>query len=252
VDLGITGKRAVVIGGSAGLGLAVSETLAAEGANLVLFSRGREALENARHALTSATGVTVETVAGDLTRREDTKRLAQTLRETGGADILIVNSPRPPSPMRDFLDETDDSRWEAAYRDQLEGVLNVLRDITPLLVDNGWGRIVAITSASVKNPMPRHAVSTVFRAGVHGALKHLALEIADRGVTVNAVAPATVVTPTFAQYHDLRDRMAATPVKRHGTPEELAATVAFLASAQAGFITGETIHVDGGRNPSLV
>jgi 3-oxoacyl-[acyl-carrier protein] reductase len=252
MDLAIAGKRAVVIGGSAGLGLAVCEALAAEGVNLVIFSRGRESLVAAQEALSGSTGVTVDIVAGDLTRRDDTRSLARTVRDTGGADILIVNSPRPPSPMRDFLDEIDDARWEAAYRDQLEGVLNVLRDLTPVLVDNGWGRIIAITSASVKNPMPRHAVSTVFRAGVHGALKHLALEIADRGVTVNAVAPATVVTPTFAQYHDLQNRIDATPVKRHGTPEELAATVVFLASQQAGFITGETIHVDGGRNPSLV
>jgi len=252
MDLAIAGKRAVVIGGSSGLGLAVCEALAAEGVDLVIFSRGRDALEAARRDLSASTGVTVDTVAGDLTRRQDTQALAQTLRDTGGVDILVVNSPRPPSPMRDFLDETDDSRWEAAYRNQLEGVLNILRDVTPLLVDKGWGRIVAITSASVKNPMPRHAVSTVFRAGVHGALKHLALEIADRGVTVNAVAPATVMTPTFTDFHDVAGRIAATPVKRHGTPQELAATVAFLASQHAGFITGETVHVDGGRNPSLV
>src|SRR3954453_656593 len=104
MDLAIAGKRAVVIGGSSGLGLAVCEALAAEGVDLVIFSRGRDALEAARRDLSASAALTVDTVAGDLTRRQDTQALAQTLRDTGGVDILVVNSPRPPSPMRDFLD----------------------------------------------------------------------------------------------------------------------------------------------------
>jgi 3-oxoacyl-[acyl-carrier protein] reductase len=154
--------------------------------------------------------------------------------------------------MREFLDETDDERWANAYRDQLEGALNVLRAIAPILAERGWGRIVAITSASVKQPMARHAISSIFRAGVHAALKHLSNELAGRGVTVNAVAPATISTPTFASFHDIQARIAAVPLKRAGTPEELGATVAFLASQNAGFITGQTIQLDGGQTASLL
>jgi 3-oxoacyl-[acyl-carrier protein] reductase len=253
MDLGIVGKRAVVIGGSSGLGLAACEALAAEGVNLVLFARGREQLKTARDALTKAHGVHVETVSGDLTRRADVVALADRLRESGGVDILILNTPRPPSPMRDFLDEDDDERWNDAYQNQLHGALNVLREITPLIVDGeAWGRIIGITSASVKQPMPRHAISSIFRSGVQAALKHLSLEIAEHGVTVNSVAPATIVTPTFAQFHNLEDRIAATPLKRFGTLEEFGGTVAFLASQQSGFITGQVIQLDGGRTSSLV
>jgi 3-oxoacyl-[acyl-carrier protein] reductase len=119
-------------------------------------------------------------------------------------------------------------------------------------LNKGWGRLIALTSASIKNPMPRHAISTIFRSGVQAALKHLSEEIAAHGVTVNAVAPATVLTPTFAQYHDLSARIAATPLGRAGTMDELGGTVAFLASQQAGYITGETIQFDGGRTRALL
>ena len=127
----------------------------------------------------------------------------------------------------------------------------MLRKLTPLVTSSGWGRIVAITSASVKQPMPRHAISTIFRAGVQAALKHVAMEVAARGVTVNAVAPATILTPTFSTYHDLEKRIEAVPMKRGGKPEELAATVAFLASVHAGFMTGEVLQLDGGATLAL-
>jgi 3-oxoacyl-[acyl-carrier protein] reductase len=252
MDLGIAGKRAVVIGGSLGLGYAVCERLAAEGVHLVVFARDEGRLKEARAALTSSHGVRVDTVAGDITSEADIDRLARTAAEGGGIQILVLNTPRPPSPMRDFLDENDNTRWDLAHQHQLHGALLVLRKITPLLLKHSWGRVVAITSATVKQPLPRHALSTIYRAGVHAALKHLAMELADKGVTVNAVAPATVETPTFATVHNLEARRQAVPMKRTGKPEELAAMVAFFASDLAGFITGETIQLDGGQTLSLV
>lgn len=252
MDLGIAGRRAVVICASSGLGLAAAEALAAEGVHLVMFARGADRVAQEARRLSERHGVSVEAVAGDLTLRPDVAVLADRVRALGGADILVLNTPRPPSPMRDFLDETDDERWADANRNQLEGALNVLRAIPPILAERGWGRIVAITSASVKQPMARHAISTIFRAGVHAALKHLANELAARGVTVNAVAPATIITPTFSNFHNLEARIAAVPLKRAGRAEELGATVAFLASENAGFITGQTIQLDGGQTASLL
>lgn len=252
MDLGIKGKRAVVIGGSAGLGLAASAALAAEGVNLAIIGRTESTLQDTAADLARCHRVEVAGHAADITRRSDILALAAKLKAAGGFDILVLNTPRPPSPMRDFLDETEDDRWDAAYRDQLQAALTVLRMLVPQMLGRGWGRIIGITSASVKQPMPRHAISSIFRAGVQTALKHLVDEVAPHGVTVNAVAPATVITPTFSQFHDLQARIAAIPLKRAGTPEELGGTVAFLASQQAGFLTGQLLQLDGGMTRSLV
>jgi 3-oxoacyl-[acyl-carrier protein] reductase len=251
MDLGIMGKRAVIIGGSSGLGFAICKRLAAEGVNLVLFARDAAKLELCKDELQSVYGVAVDTHAGDITNAGDVDGLAHCCSQNGGIQILVLNTPRPPSPMRDFLEETEQGRWDAAYQQQLHGAILVLRKITPLIVGTGWGRIIAITSASVKQPMPRHAVSTIFRAGVQAALKHVAMEVAAKGVTVNSVAPATVLTPTFATFHNLEQRIQAVPLKRAGRPEELTAVVAFLASVDAGFITGQTIQLDGGQTLAL-
>jgi 3-oxoacyl-[acyl-carrier protein] reductase len=252
MDLGIKRKRAVVTGGSSGLGWACADALAAEGVDIVLFARDATRLGEARDRLVATHGVTVDVVAGDMTNPTAVALLRRHLEQSGGLDILVLNTPRPPSPMRAFLDEDEDERWEQAYERQLKGALLVLRQLGPLLAGRGWGRLVAITSASVKAPMPRHALSTIFRAGVQAALKHLSQELGPSGVTVNAVAPATLVTPTFSTFHDLEARIAATAVRRAGRPEELGALVAYLASQHAGFITGQVVQLDGGQTTSLV
>lgn len=252
MDLGIKGKRALVIGGSTGLGLACCNAFAAEGVDVSIFARNPENLKRAVESLTARFDVRVDGFAGDITSHQDVKALRDFALKTGGVDILVLNTPRPPSPMRHFLDETEDVRWEQAYADQLQSALFVLRELTPLLLNKGWGRIIGITSASVKQPMPRHAISSVFRAGVQTALKHLVEELAPHEITVNAVAPATVLTPTFSQFHNLETRLASTPLKRAGTMEELGGTVAFLASQYAAYITGETIQFDGGMTRSLL
>lgn len=253
MDLGIAGKRALVLGASSGLGLAASRALAAEGVDVTLFARGRAPLAAATESLRRTCTGQVEAVSGDITVPGDLTALATRMRAAGGVDILLLNTPRPPSPMRNFLDEDDDERWDRAYQQQLQAALRALRVLTPVVLEGqDWGRIIGITSASVKQPMPLHALSTIFRAGVQAALKHLSQEIAHRGVTVNAVAPASIDTPTFAQFHNQETRVAATPLKRLGTLEEFGGTVAFLSSEQAGFITGQTIQLDGGRTASLV
>lgn len=250
MELGIQGKRALVLGGTSGLGAMASQALAAEGVHITLFARDQTKLEAAKRDIEAAGGK-ADICRGDVTQRDDLERLKAQLVAGGGLDILVLNSPRPPSPMREFLAETDDSRWQEAHTNQLDAMLLVLREITPMMLGKGWGRIVAITSASVKNPMPRHALSTIYRAGLQAALKHLANELAPEGITVNSVAPATIMTPTFGQFHDVTARINAVPLKRAGRPEELGATVAFLASDLAGFLTGQVLQLDGGQSSSL-
>ena len=252
MDLGLDGKRALVTCSSTGLGRACAETLAAEGADLVLFARDADRLRGARESILASADVGVDVLAGDMSRQSSVRKLRDRVAQSGGIDILVLNTPRPPSPMRELLDEDDDARWEQAYRGQLQAALFVLRDLSPLLLDKGWGRIVAITSASVKAPMARHALSTIFRAGVQAALKHLSHELGPHGVTVNAVAPATVVTPSFSTYHDMAQRVQETALKRPGRPSDVADAVAFLASDRAGYLTGQVLQLDGGQTTALV
>ena len=251
MDLGISGKRALIVGGSSGLGLAAANALASEGVAIAIFSRDVARLEKACHVV-GQLGVEAKGHSGDIASNDDILALADWLKWTGGLDILVLNTPRPPSPMRAFLAEDDDERWEQGYRDQLQSALRLLRAVTPLMLNKGWGRIIGVTSASVKQPMARHALSSVFRAGVQAALKHLVEEVAPHGITVNAVAPATILTPTFSSFHDLERRISEIPLRRAGTLEEFGGTVAFLASQSAGFITGQTIQLDGGMTRSLV
>lgn len=251
MDLGISGKLALVTGGSRGLGFGVCEALAAEGTDLVMFARSKDAIEAARANLHDRFHVKVEGVDGDLTRHDDIRRLATFLRHKGGPDILVLNTARPPHPLREFLDETDPERWEEAYRTQLLGACRLLQEITPLMLPKGWGRIVAITSATVKQPMPLHALSTIFRAGLMGALKQMANEVAGKGLTVNSLSPAAIRSDAFAETFDLEQRARQMPMKRLGTVEELAGTVAFLVSQQAGYIHGANVQIDGGSTGAL-
>ena len=251
MDLGISGKLALITGGSKGLGFGVCEALAAEGVNLMLFARNARELEAAQVDLKARYGVKVDVVAGDMTLADDVRRLGHALRDLGGLDILILNTARPPHPLREFLNETDPERWEVSYRTQLLGACMVLQELTPQMIAKGWGRIVAITSATVKQPMPLHALSTIFRAGLMGALKQMANEIAATGVTVNSVSPAAIRSEAFAGTFDLDERAQGMPMKRLGTVQELAGTVTFLASQQAGYIHGSNVQVDGGSTATL-
>jgi len=152
--------------------------------------------------------------------------------------------------MVEVLKENDDARWEDAYQTQLRGAVHGANRIVPLMLGRGWGRVIAITSATVKQPMPRHGLSTIFRAGVTAYMKHLANEIAAQGVTVNTVCPGLIDT-VFRKPEEVAERMKLFPLQRMGRADEFAATVSYLASEQAGFITGASVHVDGGAVASL-
>jgi 3-oxoacyl-[acyl-carrier protein] reductase len=258
MDLGIKGKTALVTASSGGMGRNIAHALAAEGVNVVLFSRSADKLQTVADEIRRNHDVHALAVPGDMLLPADVERLATTIkREVRGLDIVILVTGRPPNPIRATLDESDQARWDESYQNQLWSAIHVMNHVLPLLLDRGWGRLIAITSASVKQPMPHHCLSTVFRAGVAAYMKHLANEVAARGITVNCVAPALIDTShrtgTAAYTESQADaRQKMTPLGRMGTQEELAGVVTFLASMQAGFITGSSIQVEGGMTGALL
>lgn len=257
MDLGIAGKVALVTASSGGMGRNIAHALAAEGVHVVLFARSDDKLREAAADIESTHGVRALPVAGDMLVAADLERLAATLRsEFGGLDILVLNTSRPPNPMWATLEETQESRWHQAYQNQLWSVIQVSNAVLPLMLERGWGRIVAITSASVKQPMAHHSLSTVFRAGVTAYVKHLANEVGAKGITANCVAPALIDTAhrTLAAAYtpqQLEARRKMTPLGRMGLQEEVCGVVTFLASRQAGFVTGSTVAVEGGMTGGL-
>ena len=256
MDFGIKGKLALVTASSAGMGRNIAHALAAEGTNVVLFARSAAKLEQVRHEIETQHGVRATAVVGSLLEAADFRALASELTRQGGPDIVVLVTGRPPNPLRDAVDEHDLARWDESYQVQLRSAIQLVNAVVPLMVSKGWGRIVAITSASAKQPMAKHALSTVFRAGVTAYMKTLANELGAKGITVNCVAPALIDTShrTGAAAYTAEQterRKAMTPLGRMGTQEELCGVVSFLASAQAGFITGSTIAVEGGMTSSL-
>ncbi len=257
MDLGIRGKVALITASSAGMGKNIANALAAEGVNVVLFARSADKLEVVAEEIRQRHAVQVLPVAGDMLVAGNVQALKDRIQQTfGGLDILVLNTGRAPNPLRATMDETEEERWHEAYRNQLWGTIQVATAMVPLITSSGWGRVIAITSASVKQPMPHHSLSTVFRAGVAAYMKHLANEIGAQGVTVNCVAPALIdtshrvgsaaYTPAQAQA-----RKNLTPLGRMGSQEEVCGVVTFLASMQAGFVTGSTICVEGGMVGAL-
>lgn len=258
MDLGIKGKTALVTASSGGMGRNIAHALAAEGVNVILFARTAEKLAAVADEIARQHGVRTLAVAGDMTVGADVERLVQAARaQLGVPEILVLVSGRPPNPIRATLEEQDESRWQQAYQTQLWGVIQVAKAFVPLMFGRGWGRIIAITSSSVKEPMPHHSLSTVFRAGVTAYMKHLANEVGAHGITVNCVAPALIDTSHrtgtsaySAEQTEARKKM--TPLGRMGAQAEITGSIAFLASMQAGFITGSTLQVEGGMLRALV
>jgi 3-oxoacyl-[acyl-carrier protein] reductase len=262
MDLGLTGKVAFVAAASQGLGRAVAEELAAEGADLVLCARGAERLEAACEQIRRSSSVKVLGVAGDLTQREDIQRIASDgLDRFGRFDILVTNSGGPPAGTFESLDADD---WDNATRGLLTSVIELTRLLLPGMKERGWGRILNITSISVKQPVDNLMLSNSLRAAVTGFARTLANEVAAHGVTVNNILPGYTLTERVEQLAEsaaLRESITTDaakaawesqiPMGRLGTPAEFAALAAFLVSERASYITGTSIPVDGGWIRSL-
>jgi 3-oxoacyl-[acyl-carrier protein] reductase len=246
VDLGLKDRRALVTAASKGLGRACAETLAAEGARVFISSRDPAAIESTAKAIKAAGWAAVDV-------SKDVEGLVEQSRaKLGGLDILVVNAGGPPP---GTFESTPLESWEPAFRLTLMSAVRLVKASLPDLKKSGQGRIVFITSVSVRQPIATLALSNSLRAAVTGMAKTLARELAPEGITVNCLAPDTILTDRVRQLaagaggdleEELKRRAAATPMKRFGDPAEFGAACAFLCSRQAGYITGQTVGVDGG------
>ena len=257
MDLGLKGRVALVGGSSQGLGYAAALELATEGASVVLCSRSAEKLEGARQSIEEATGAAVTAVATDLSDAEAIGHLVEAAEAAfGGVDILVTNTGGPPSgPFEAHTVET----WRRAYEGTFESVLHLTHAVLPGMKERGWGRIVNITSISAKQPVDNLILSNAIRAAVTGLARSLATEYAPFGITVNNVLPGYTATERLGELSETLASMrgtttdeergnweAAIPMGRIGEPGELAALIAFLASERAGYITAQSVAVDGG------
>jgi 3-oxoacyl-[acyl-carrier protein] reductase len=248
MELGLAGRTAIVCGASSGMGLAVAEALAAEGAHVSMFARRRELLER------EAERIGALAVQGDVTIPQHLERLVQaTLGAFGGIDVLVLNGGGPPAGAATAL--TAESVEEAVAL-LLTSHVTLVRHCLPHLRASGRGRIVAIESSSVREPLTNLALSNAVRPGVVGWLKTLARELGPDGVTVNTIAPGRIDTDRLrAVYGDdgpPAGDVEGVPLRRLGTPAEIAAVVAFLASDRAGYVTGTVVPVDGGLTRGLL
>jgi 3-oxoacyl-[acyl-carrier protein] reductase len=252
VDLGLSGRVALVTGGSAGLGLAVARALAAEGARIALNAREPARLDAAVASLREATGAEVRAFPGDVGAAGGGGAiLAQVVRAFGRVDVLLANAGGPPA---GAWDAHDAAAWRGAIDVNLLATVELCRAAVPGMVARRWGRVLAITSFVARQPAPGLILSTTARAGLLGFLKSLADEVAAAGVTVNALCPGYFLTDRLRQLaapggesgSSLETIASGIPARRIGAPEELADVVCFLASERAGYVTGTAIPVDGG------
>lgn len=246
MDLGLKDRRALVTAASKGLGRACAEALAAEGARVFISSRDPATIESTGKAIKAAGWA-----AADVS--QDVEGLVEQARaKLGGLDILVVNAGGPPP---GTFESTPLESWDVAFKLTLMSAVRLVKAALPDLKKSGQGRIVFITSVSVRQPIGNLALSNSLRAGVTGMAKTLSREVAPDAITVNCLAPDTILTDRMRQLaaaaggdveEELKRRAATTPMKRLGDPAEFGAACAFLCSRQAGYITGQTIGVDGG------
>jgi 3-oxoacyl-[acyl-carrier protein] reductase len=256
----ISERTALIGGGATGIGFAIAERLAATH-RVVITGRHGEPLEKAAARLAERTGAAVGTLVSDIAAADAAATMDAMTGRYGPPDVLVLNAGGPP-PGR-ILDVADEA-WRAGTELLLLGPLRLARLALPGMASRGFGRLLFVTSTAVRQPQPDLAISVVLRAGVTAAAKLLSLEYAADGVTVNCVAPGA--TDTGRRREVLAARAARTgqrlaeldaqdtaqvPAGRPGTPDEIAAAVAFLVSADAGYVNGTVLTVDGGRTETF-
>jgi 3-oxoacyl-[acyl-carrier protein] reductase len=263
MDLGLNGRVALVAAASRGLGKAVATALAEEGARVAIFSRRQEAIETAAAEIRARTGGEILPLAADVNRPEQLEEVVRaTVDRFGRLDILINNAGGPPPGTFDTL---RDEQWQQAVELTLMSAVRLTRLALPHLRMQGGGRIINLTSSSTREPIPNLLLSNAIRAAVAGWAKTLSLELAPENILVNCVAPGRIDTERLKELDRAnaqrqgrteeevrRANETAIPLGRYGRPDEFAAAVVFLASDRAGYITGITLYVDGGKLASVV
>ncbi|MCZ4351270.1 SDR family oxidoreductase [Roseovarius aestuarii] len=259
MDMGLTGKRALVCASSKGLGLGCARALAAEGVDLVMNARGADALESAAQAIRDEFGVSVTTVAIDVTTPEGQ---AAVLEAAGDIDILVTNAGGPPPGV---WSDWDRSNFIAALDANMLTPIALMKAVLPGMMARGWGRVVNITSQSVKAPIPALGLSNAARTGLTGYVAGTARQVAGQGVTINNLLPGIHDTDravsldtgvTKAQGITMDEaraqRYATIPAGRYGSADEFGAACAFLCSQHAGFIVGQNLLLDGGATNATI
>ena len=248
MDLNISNRVALVTGSSQGIGFAIAKGLAAEGCKTVVSSRDAEKSRDA------ADKIGALSIPADVSDTRAISDLLESVKEQAGdPDILVVNAGGPPPGK---AAELDDAAWAKAYDLTLMSAVRLARACTASMRERKWGRIIFVTSMSVKEPIANLTLSNAFRAGVTGFARTLATELAPDGLTVNCVAPGATDTQRIRQLHpteeSLNNAARKIPAQRLALPDEVAAAAVFLAGEPAAMITGQTILVDGGAVGSLL
>jgi 3-oxoacyl-[acyl-carrier protein] reductase len=255
MDLGIRGKTAVVCGAGKGIGRAAALALAQEGARLTICSRDAARLEATAGELRAQTGAEVLAVPTNLSDAAEIDRLVEkTLARYGGLDILINNTGGPPAGK---FEQHGDAAWHTAFESLLLSVVRLSRLAIPHMREKHWGRIVTVTSTSVKQPIAGLVLSNSLRAAVTGLSKTLASELAADGITVNTVAPGRILTDRLTSLYGGDEAATRTnaatgvPMGKVGEPLDMGHAITYLCSEQAGYITGVTLQIDGGLTAGL-
>ena len=253
MDLGLSGRVALVTAASKGMGKASAMGLAAEGAKVVMCARTESDLKTAAEEIRAKTRAEVLAIPADVTKKDDVTALVdRALKTFGQIDILVANAGGPP---RGYFEDMTDEQWQGAFDVSLLSVVRLVRGVLPSMTARRWGRILTIQSVSVKQPIPELLLSNAVRPGVAGMMKTLAGQLGKDGITVNTVCPGKIMTDRFlggqkisglSREEYLARAVEDVPVGRVGTPEEFANMIVFLASERASYVTGVSVQVDGG------
>lgn len=261
MDTGLKGKRALVLGASQGLGAAIAEKLAGEGCDLILCARNKEKLEAEAVRLAKAHGGMVFPLSVDLSDPDAVSAFILGVADMGDVDILVLNAGGPPGGAA--LEVTDDV-WRAQFESMVLSQIRVVEAVVPGMSERGFGRVIAISSSGVAQPIPNLVVSNALRAALANYLKTLAGEVGSKGVTVNVLMPGRIETARTTALDTMQAErqgltfeavraksLANIPAGRLGAPDEFASAAVFLASEQASYVTGSILRVDGGMVRAL-
>jgi 3-oxoacyl-[acyl-carrier protein] reductase len=256
MDLGIVGKRALVLGASRGLGMAIAQSLTAEGVIVFAAARSHDKIADWAKGMEN-----VHPLQLDLSKLDEVDQVVDGLLADGGVDIIVNNSGGPPP---GTAEKTDRGVWLASFEAMAANLFHLNTRLLPMMKERRWGRIISITSSGVEQPIPNLAVSNGVRAAVVGWSKTLANEVASDGITVNVVMPGRIHTQrvdeldgaaakrTGTEVADVASKSRATiPVGRYGKPQEFAEVLTFLASERAAYVTGSRVRIDGGAIRSI-